>query len=87
MDIIFKKNIEFRSRKIGKQNILIGNNEAYKLNESGIFIWDNIDGKKTKNDIVEILKKKYDDNIKINIKEIEDFIDFLFDIKAIKYIK
>ncbi len=55
------------TRKTGKEYILVpvsnniaDMNSVYTLNETGAFIWDQIDGKKTVEEIISALISEYD---------------------------
>ncbi len=70
------------TRKTGNEYVLvpIANNIAdmnsvYTLNESGAFIWEQIDGKKSVEDIIDAMTKEYDVSTETASKDIFIFID------------
>ena len=55
------------TRKTGNEYILVpvanniaDMNSVYTLNETGAFIWEQIDGKRTIEDIIELVTQEYD---------------------------
>jgi hypothetical protein len=70
------------TRKTGNEYILVPvtNNIAdmdsvYTLNETGAFIWEQIDGKKNLGSIVELLTNEYNINTEIATNDLLDFIN------------
>jgi hypothetical protein len=70
------------TRKTGNEYVLVpvANNIAdmdsvFTLNETGAFIWDQIDGIRTVAEIVELLVQEYDIDSEIAGKDVFEFID------------
>jgi hypothetical protein len=70
------------SRKTGNEYVLvpITNNIAdmhsvFTLNETGAFIWEQIDGKRTVEDIIATLTTEYDIDSKIAGEDVLSYID------------
>jgi hypothetical protein len=70
------------TRKTGSEYILVplANNIAdmtsvYTLNETGAFIWDQIDGKKDVEEIIRALTLEYDIDIKTAEEDVFAFIE------------
>jgi methyltransferase-like protein len=70
------------TRKTGNEYVLvpIANNIAdmnsvYTLNETGAFIWEQIDGKKSVNDLIEALVNEYDIDEQTASKDVVSFIE------------
>ena len=70
------------TRKTGSEYVLVPviNNIAnmdsvYTLNETGAFIWDEIDGKKTITDIIHKLSEEYDVDENMAKDDVLDFIE------------
>jgi len=86
MDIIeiFNKKSLFATRNVGGELILVpvkskvaDMNEIFTLNEAGCFIWNNIDGKKDIDDIVNSLASEFDVDENTAKKDVKDFIERL----------
>jgi len=72
------------TRKTGKEYVLvpIANNIAdmnsvYTLNETGAFIWEQIDGKKSVRDLIEALIAEYEIDKETATRDIFSFIEDL----------
>ncbi len=70
------------TRKTGNEYVLvpIANNIAdmnsvYTLNETGAFIWEQIDGKKNVEEIIRAVTEEYDTDNEIASKDVFSFID------------
>jgi hypothetical protein len=70
------------TRKTGNEYVLVpvANNIAdmdsvFTLNETGAFIWDQIDGKRSVKEIVEIVVKEYDIDTDSAGKDVFEFIN------------
>ena len=87
---IYKKNDTVVSREIDEGTLLIphkagyGTGKIYKLNKTGCSIWGLIDGKRSVNEILDMLCQKYDASREELLCDIEDFIKAMTKIKAIK---
>ena len=49
-------------------------NSVYTLNETGAFIWEQIDGKKTIENIIGLVTKEYDIDEETASKDVLDFV-------------
>lgn len=79
------------TRKTGNEYVLvpIANNIAdmnsiYTLNETGAFIWELIDGKRTLREIINALKEEYDIDSESAAKDVNLFIDDMINYLIIK---
>jgi hypothetical protein len=70
------------TRKTGNEYILVpvtdniaDMDSVYTLNETGAFIWEQIDGKNNLESIVELLTNEYNINTEIATKDMLDFIN------------
>ncbi|WP_346200179.1 PqqD family protein [Caldifermentibacillus hisashii] len=81
---IYKHDINFRVRNIANQKILLGNGEAFQLNETGYLIWESIDGTKDLKTILGIIMDSYESTEEVAKNDLINFINFLLEIKAIK---
>ena len=70
------------TRKTGNEYVLvpIANNIAdmnsvYTLNETGAFLWELIDGKKTINDLIDAMISEYDVGKEIATEDVSSFIE------------
>jgi hypothetical protein len=52
-------------------------NYSVKLDKIGSFVWNNIDGKNTINDIAEMMKKEFGDSVEPVYERLEKFINSL----------
>jgi methyltransferase-like protein len=72
------------NRKTGSEYVLVpvtnniaDMNSVYTLNETGAFIWENIDGKKNVGEIIEALTEEYDIDEKVAEEDVFAFIENL----------
>ncbi len=79
---IFNKKSLFSTRNVGGELILVpvknkvaDMNEIFTLNEVGCFIWDNIDGKKNMDDIVNILVSEFDVDEDTARNDLSEFLE------------
>lgn len=86
LDYIPHKSLKIVARKSGSDYILvpirdnIADMEAvYTLNDSGAFIWDLIDGKRSVKAIADEMVRKFNIDNKTAIKDVMDLIDDLND--------
>jgi hypothetical protein len=70
------------TRKTGNEYVLVpvANNIAdmdsvYTLNETGAFIWEQIDGKRNVEEIVGLLVQEFDIDRETAVKDVFEFID------------
>lgn len=89
--VIYKKNPDFVARKIAGELVLIplkrkleDVGSLYNLNETGCFIWDLIDGKRTTAEILESLQSVYDGETQIFRRDLEVLLEQLSEINAIQ---
>lgn len=93
--MIFRKNPDIITRKIGSQLILVPLyksseeiNCIYSLNPAAEKVWQSIDGKKTWENIKKELAEEFLDTYDANLNEIKkEFSVFLKDLREIKAIK
>ena len=69
------------TRKTGKEYVLVpvanniaDMNSVYTLNETGAFIWEQIDGKRNIEDIIVLLTEEYDIDEETASKDVLDFV-------------
>ena len=86
----YKRNEDFVYRKIENETILvpIKNNVGdmgciYNLNEVGAFVWENLDGEKTLNDILNMVTDEFDITAQDAKIDLDDYISDLKEIDAI----
>ncbi|MEX3625413.1 PqqD family protein [Viridibacillus arvi] len=84
MNVIYTPSVNFRVRNIGPKTFLFGEGVAYSLNETGSFIWDNLDGLTSVDEIVELTLEKYNCSQAEAKEGVNNFLEFLYGIKAIK---
>jgi methyltransferase-like protein len=79
------------TRKTGNEYVLVpvtnniaDMNSVYTLNETGAFIWEQIDGKRNIEEIISLLTEEYDIN---NKKAEEDVFIFVDNLKKYLIIK
>jgi methyltransferase-like protein len=72
------------TRKTGSEYVLVpvtnniaDMNSVYTLNETGAFIWEHIDGKKSITEIIDALTEEYDIERKVAEEDIYSFIENL----------
>ena len=90
LDRIFKKNENFVFRKIEDETILVPIKDnvgdmgsLYNLNEVAAFVWEQINGKKTLQDIKNKLLEKYDVPAEEAGNDLSEYIAQLKEIDAI----
>lgn len=81
LDNVYDKRDDIVTRKMEDETVLVplADNVAdmdaiIKLNETGTFVWDNIDGERTLGDIVELATQVYDVDQDQAEADIVDFI-------------
>ena len=86
----YKRNENFVYRKIENETILVPIKEnvgdmscIYNLNEVGAFIWEQLDGKKTLNDILNRITEEFDITVQDAQIDLSDYISDLKEIHAI----
>ena len=69
------------TRKTGKEYVLVpvanniaDMNSVYTLNETGAFIWEQIDGKKSVEDIIGLVTEEYDIDKETAARDVMEFI-------------
>jgi hypothetical protein len=69
------------TRKTGNEYVLVpvtnniaDMNSVYTLNDTGAFIWEQIDGKKTVGEIIDALTSEYDIDKETAIKDVLEFV-------------
>lgn len=79
------------TRKTGHEYVLVPvtNNIAdmesvYTLNETGAFIWEQIDGKKTVGEIIWLLTEEYEIDVESSRKDVFDLISDMQNFLIIK---
>ncbi len=79
---VYCKSERFVEKSIGNEKVLVpltdnvvDMNHVLTLNELGTFLFDQIDGEKTINDILSLLLEEYDVASEIAKKDIEQFIN------------
>ncbi|TQR32827.1 PqqD family protein [Lysinibacillus sphaericus] len=85
-DIVFKQNLNFRVRNISKKNVLFGDGAAFELNDTANNIWELIDGNKNLGQVIEQIEAEYFIEEGSHKEEIIQFVEFLYEKKAIKNI-
>jgi hypothetical protein len=70
------------TRKTGNEYVLVplanniaDMNSVYTLNETGAFIWEQIDGKRTTGNLIDLLTQEYETDIETATKDVFDFIE------------
>jgi methyltransferase-like protein len=78
---ILSRNPKMVTRKTGNEYVLVpvtdniaDMNSVYTLNETGAFIWELIDGKKSVEEIINSVTKEYDIDIETATSDVYSFI-------------
>lgn len=84
LESILSHSTNIVTRKTGNEYVLVpvanniaDMNSVYTLNETGAFIWEQIDGKRTIEEIIEILVKEYEIDNKTAMEDVFTFINNL----------
>jgi hypothetical protein len=79
------------SRRTGDEYVLVpvanniaDMNSVYTLNETGAFIWDLIDGKRSVDEIVNMVVEKYDTDKGTAMADVSDFVESMREFLNIK---
>jgi hypothetical protein len=82
LESVLSQSTTIVTRKTGNEYVLVpitnniaDMNSVYTLNETGAFIWEQIDGKRNVGEIIKILISEYDIDIKNAEKDVFSFID------------
>ena len=81
---IYKQDLGYRVRSVGNKIILFGSEGAFELNETGLLIWDHINGSNRIDDILNVIVDTYNCSKEDATRDLNNFIEFLLQIKAIK---
>jgi len=79
-----KRNFDVTFRTINGQGYLLKQNLCFEINEVGIDIWQEIDGKKTVAEIATILAQKYNTAVADVHSDIEEFLMYLKEQQLIR---
>lgn len=86
-----KKNSKIVARKTGSEYVLIPVSDniadmeaVYTLNETGAFIWDLIDGKRSIEEIAEELVKEFDVDSPTATKDVNELVEDLAEYLVIE---
>jgi methyltransferase-like protein len=78
---VVSKSHSIVTRKTGSEYVLVpvanniaDMNSVYTLNETGAFIWEHIDGKRSLSDLIEALVKEYEIDEKTASEDVFSFI-------------
>jgi hypothetical protein len=81
---VFSHSPSIVTRKTGSEYVLVpvtdniaDMDSVYTLNETGAFIWELIDGKRTLNEIIQVLISEYDIPEDTAIKDVFEFVQNL----------
>lgn len=92
-DAVYKHSHDIVTRKTGNEYVLVplaGNiadmNSVYTLNETGAFIWEQIDGKKNLGMILDLVVDEFETDRERAESDLNDFIGKLTEWKAIRSI-
>jgi hypothetical protein len=82
LESILSQSTTIVTRKTGNEYVLVpitnniaDMNSVYTLNETGAFIWEQIDGKRNVGEIIKILISEYDIDFKNAEEDVFSFID------------
>ena len=92
-DKVFIKLPGLVARKVGNDYIIVpvsdniaNMNALYTLNETGAFIWEQIDGVKTVKDIVNLVFDEFDSDLLTTNNDIDKFINEINNILITEYL-
>lgn len=78
---IYKKKKDFVTRQIGNELVLVPvksnvaqMNELITMNETACFIWESIDGKNSKEDILKLLVEEFDVDKDLALRDLDLFL-------------
>lgn len=82
LESVLSQSTTIVTRKTGNEYVLVpitdniaDMNSVYTLNETGAFIWEQIDGKRKVEEIIKLLTTEYDIDFKNAEKDVFSFID------------
>ena len=84
MNTSYQQNIAYRLRKIGNQNILVGENQYYELNEVANEIWFFLEQKRTIDEVINYINKEFNVDKKTLNNDIHLFIEEMIKNNTIK---
>ena len=85
MKIIKKEGLSWR--KIGDQVLILdarGKHMSHSLNLSAALIWENCDGKNSKEDLANILCKEFEIDLESALNDVQKLIDNLNDMQLLE---
>lgn len=87
---VFSRSLSVVPRKTGREYVLVPVTDniadmknVYTLNETGAFIWEQIDGIKSVNDIIEAVRKEFDVDYDTASDDVVEIINDMNDHKLI----
>lgn len=87
---VFSRSLSVVPRKTGREYVLVPVTDniadmknVYTLNETGAFIWEQIDGIKSVNDIIEAVRKEFDVDYDTASDDVIEIINDMNDHKLI----
>jgi hypothetical protein len=82
LESVLSQSTTIVTRKTGNEYVLVpitdniaDMNSVYTLNETGAFIWEQIDGKRKVREIIKLLTTEYDIDFQNAVKDVFSFID------------
>jgi hypothetical protein len=83
--IVWQKNPELAWREIDDETVIISPNESvmHELNETGSFIWKNIDGRHSAGELAEMVSASYEVTPDVALEDTESLLQQLSSRKLI----
>ena len=81
--MIPKKNVFVKYRAVQGHTYLVNKSEAFQLDDVGQKIWENIDGKATKEEIAIKIAESYKTEVETISNDLNEFLDELEENKLI----
>ncbi len=82
LNLIFSQSPSVVTRKTGNEYVLVpvanniaDMNSVYTLNETGAFLWEQLDGKKSVKDLIDALISEYDVDYETATADVFSFIE------------
>jgi ribosomal protein S1 len=90
LDQRYRRNANFVYRKIENETILVPIKDnvgdmgcIYNLNEVGAFVWGNLDGRRTLDDLKDMIVEEFEVNTEEAEEDLNEFVSQLKEIEAV----
>ena len=83
--VSWQKNPALAWREIDDETVIISPNDSvmHELNDTGSFLWKNIDGKRSVTELADLLVKNYEVTVEVALADTQALLDEMFSRKLV----